>query len=1055
MSIVVAVRVRPFNQREKDLNSRLCVRMRDNTTVLVDDSGAERSFSFDHSFWSHDGFEEQPDGYLSPVSPQFADQRAVYERVGRAVLDNALNGYNCTLFAYGQTGSGKSFSMVGFGRNRGIVPVATEELFAAVRARQTPQKRFEVSLSMLEIYNERIQDLLVAVGERPAGGLKVRESKTLGVYVEGLSKHPVGSYADIEARMADGFRTRTIAATQMNSCSSRAHTIIAVECKQVEFVGDRKLERLSVINLVDLAGSEKVAKTGAVGDRLREGCSINKSLTVLGLVITNLADIAMGRGKGRVVPYRDSSLTRILQNALGGNSKTLMICAVSPSSDNFEESLSTLRYADQAKRIKCHAIVNESESDSKLRELQRENDELKKLLETLKAGGGVGREGGLGRDGGGWREAGDGPAEALLKGPGESVEGLQRRLAEYENALKSNQMMIAEYEKSFEERLAEEGQKRGALKGETFDFDSAHLANLNEDPQLTGHILLNLDKLGTVLVGRRNGSPPPHIVLNAIGIQPNHARIERLSEGCCVEAASAAAEGQVYVNGVAVTGRQRLSHLDRLAFGISTFFLFRDRAERRPEKCSPSEAEVDWEFCQQELSRRNMDFGGVPGRAEEARSAAAGETLAEFEKETLRLKGEYEERLEQLRREHEETVERLRREAAEQTRVGEPEREQLVRAENERFAEFFQELAGQYQQKVELTGQKKEAAAKAVLAEFRERDKAKLERKLLKLSPNITELNLIAKELRRDVVFSPHFSYVYVEPSGDRGPAQHSRYKVQVRVENREAGATYHWDLNKFSSRYFLIKDLLHRFYETSALPSLPPEKDPFWDPPEPQKLGQCYLKLLSLAYLLDNPNELIVLGETGQLGTVNVNLVPVDSKGEPLDENSSALDDFGDDPEELLGRELRFQVRVSTADLPEELASDVSVCYALLEPDADGKLTKVVHETRKLPRLGPETDFGYVGTHVFPEVTPAVLDYLLTSNLCFELLGFPTTPKAREEKREAGPPSGHDLINDYNSKLLQSKLGRPPANQRPETVQNAQKNEKKKKKGLLGLFGL
>lgn len=129
------------------------------------------------------------------------------------------------------------------------------------------------------------------------------------------------------------------------------------------------MERFSQINLVDLAGSEKLGKTGATGDRLKEGCSINKSLTVLGKVISNLADKAMGKGKNTVTPYRESSLTRILQNALGGNSKTLMICAISPSDNNYDETLSTLRYADQAKKIKCHAIINESEADRKMRNL--------------------------------------------------------------------------------------------------------------------------------------------------------------------------------------------------------------------------------------------------------------------------------------------------------------------------------------------------------------------------------------------------------------------------------------------------------------------------------------------------------------------------------------------------------------------------------------------------------------------------------------------------------------------------------------------------------------
>lgn len=195
--------------------------------------------------------------------------------------------------------------------------------------------------------------------------------------MENLSKYPVDSYSAIERKMNLGNTHKTIASTQMNSSSSWAHTIIQIELKTVEKIQGKNVQRLSVINLVDLAGSEKLSKTGAVGDRLKEGCSINTSLTVLGKVISLLADHSMGKNKKLVVPYRESALTRILKNALGGNSKTLMICALSPSDNNYDETLSTLRYADRAKRIKCHATINESETDKKIRLLQKENLELK------------------------------------------------------------------------------------------------------------------------------------------------------------------------------------------------------------------------------------------------------------------------------------------------------------------------------------------------------------------------------------------------------------------------------------------------------------------------------------------------------------------------------------------------------------------------------------------------------------------------------------------------------------------------------------------------------
>lgn len=175
----------------------------------------------------------------------------------------------------------------------------------------------------------------------------------------------------------------------MNQTSSRAHTIITIEFKQIIVQGDRKIEKFSVINLVDLAGSEKAGQTGAEGQRLKEGCAINKSLTVLGTCISVLADKAMGKEKKAVVPYRDSALTRILQNALGGNSKTIMICALSPASINYEETLGTLRYADRAKKIQNKAVINESAQDKLIRELRAENNQLKDMLMKAAAGGGT------------------------------------------------------------------------------------------------------------------------------------------------------------------------------------------------------------------------------------------------------------------------------------------------------------------------------------------------------------------------------------------------------------------------------------------------------------------------------------------------------------------------------------------------------------------------------------------------------------------------------------------------------------------------------------------
>jgi hypothetical protein len=184
MSVKVAVRVRPFNSRENELKNSCCVEMIDNKTKLTDPStGQTREFNFDFSFWSHDGFIVNEEGYNISVSKKYADQMEVFNKVGIEILNNAWEGYHCCLFAYGQTGSGKSYSMVGYGPNKGIVPISCEEIFRRVKDNKDPDLHYEVQVSMLEIYNEKIQDLLVPINKRPSGGLKVREHKKYGVYV--------------------------------------------------------------------------------------------------------------------------------------------------------------------------------------------------------------------------------------------------------------------------------------------------------------------------------------------------------------------------------------------------------------------------------------------------------------------------------------------------------------------------------------------------------------------------------------------------------------------------------------------------------------------------------------------------------------------------------------------------------------------------------------------------------------------------------------------------------------------------------------------------------
>ena len=299
---------------------------------------------------------------------KYTDQTEVWNLLGKPVLDKAWTGLNNTIFAYGQTGAGKSYSIFGYPGNPGVIPMAATELFERINAETDPNVRYEVTVQMIEIYMEKIQDLLVAPSKRKSADLPIKQSKA-GVYVQGATKTPVSSYADIERVIAIGDGHRTIGATQMNATSSRSHTVVTIDFSKVTKLAGKEGRLKSMINIVDLAGSEKSGQAGTSGDRLAEGNAINKSLSSLGNVISTLADHAMGKNLKAVVPYRDSKLTRMLQDAIGGNSATIMVCAIRPGHLYYEETNATLRYADRAKKIKNKPTVNEDPQAKLIREL--------------------------------------------------------------------------------------------------------------------------------------------------------------------------------------------------------------------------------------------------------------------------------------------------------------------------------------------------------------------------------------------------------------------------------------------------------------------------------------------------------------------------------------------------------------------------------------------------------------------------------------------------------------------------------------------------------------
>ncbi|XP_076872633.1 kinesin-like protein KIF3C [Brachyhypopomus gauderio] len=302
-------------------------------------------------------------------------QGDLYDETVRPLIDSVLRGFNGTIFAYGQTGTGKTYTMQGQWTDadrRGVIPNSFEHIFTHISRSQNQQ--YLVRASYLEIYQEEIRDLL---SKDHSKKLELKENPDSGVYIRDLSSVVTKSVKEIEHVMNVGNQTRSIGFTNMNEHSSRSHAIftITVECSRPGPDG-RDHIRVGKLNLVDLAGSERQTKTGVQGQRLKEATKINLSLSALGNVISALVD-----GRSSHVPYRDSKLTRLLQDSLGGNAKTVMVATLGPASYNYEETLTTLRYANRAKNIKNAPRVNEDPKDALLREFQLEIARLKEQLD--------------------------------------------------------------------------------------------------------------------------------------------------------------------------------------------------------------------------------------------------------------------------------------------------------------------------------------------------------------------------------------------------------------------------------------------------------------------------------------------------------------------------------------------------------------------------------------------------------------------------------------------------------------------------------------------------
>ncbi|XP_058411179.1 kinesin-like protein KIF13A isoform X5 [Diceros bicornis minor] len=759
--VKVAVRVRPMNRRELELNTKCVVEMEGNQTVLhpppSNTKQGERKppkvFAFDYCFWSMD----------ESNTTKYAGQEVVFKCLGEGILEKAFQGYNACIFAYGQTGSGKSFSMMGNAEQLGLIPRLCCALFKRISVEQNESQTFKVEVSYMEIYNEKVRDLLDPKGSRQS--LKVREHKVLGPYVDGLSQLAVTSFEDIESLMSEGNKSRTVAATNMNEESSRSHAVFNIIITQTlyDLQSGNSGEKVSKVSLVDLAGSERVSKTGAAGERLKEGSNINKSLTTLGLVISSLADQAAGKGKNKFVPYRDSVLTWLLKDNLGGNSQTSMIATISPAADNYEETLSTLRYADRAKRIVNHAIVNEDPNAKVIRELREEVEKLREQLSQAEA----------------------------MKAP-----ELKEKLEESEKLIKELTVTWEEKLRKTEE-IAQERQRQLESMGISLETsgikvgdDKCYLVNLNADPALNELLVYYLKDHTRV-----GADTSQDIQLFGIGIQPEHCEIDIASDG---EVSLTPKENaRSCVNGTLVCSTTQLWHGDRILWGNNHFFRInlpkrkrRDWLKDFEKETGPPEHDLDaaseassepdynYEFAQMEVIMKTLNSNDP-----------VQNVVQVLEKQYLEEKRSA---LEEQRLMYERELEQLRQQLS-------PER-QPQSSGPDRLAYSSQTA----QQKVTQWAEERDELFRQSLAKLREQ--------LVKANTLVREANFLAEEMSKltDYQVTLQIPAANLSANRKRG-AIVSEPAIQVR---RKGKSTQVWTIEKLENKLIDMRDLYQEWKE-------------------------------------------------------------------------------------------------------------------------------------------------------------------------------------------------------------------------------------------------
>uniref|UniRef100_A0A8C3AG20 Kinesin family member 13B n=1 Tax=Cyclopterus lumpus TaxID=8103 RepID=A0A8C3AG20_CYCLU len=940
---------RPLLRPEKDLNTKCIVEMENNQTILHPGG----VFAYDYCFWSMDENDKE----------RFAGQEVVFQCLGESLLHNAFQGYNACIFAYGQTGSGKSYTMMGSGDQPGLIPRLCSALFERTQKEQREEECFTVEVSYMEIYNEKVRDLLDPKGGKQT--LRVREHKVLGPYVDGLSRLAVASYKDIESLMSEGNKSRTVAATNMNEESSRSHGVFNIILTHTlkDLQSGTSGEKVSRLSLVDLAGSERAAKTGAAGERLKEGSNINKSLTTLGLVISALAEQGTAKNKNKFVPYRDSVLTWLLKDCLGGNSRTAMVATVSPSADNYEETLSTLRYADRAKSIVNHAVVNEDPNARIIRELREEVEKLRVQLtqaESLKA-------------------------PELKDRLEESEKLIQEMTITWEEKLRKTEEVAQERQKQLES-LGISLQSSGIKVGD----DKSFLVNLNADPALNELLVYYLKEHTKV-----GSADSQDIQLCGMGIQAEHCVIDIAADSAVV--LSPYRNARTCVNGSPVTSALQLHHGDRIFWGNNHFFRI-----NLPKRRSRGAEDEDGEggVMKNSGSSEQLDADGdtasevssdVSFSYEFAQTEVMMKALGNNGKAPVYfpfLNDPMQAVLQSLERQHEE------------------EKRSALERQRQMYEQELQQLRKKLNPDRLSTGPSggpaHSTSAQSRLRQWNEEREAVLVRSLRRLREQIVRANLlvqeacfISEELER------HTEYrVTLQIPSDNLNANRKRDAVlsepAIQVRRRCRGKQI-WSLEKMENRLVDMRELYQEWqdyhlhhHDNPVMRSYFRRADPFFDEQENHSLiGVANVFLSCLFYDVKLQYAIPIINQKGEVaGRLHVEVVRV---GGGLEDNMAG----GDEPDnnqdtEMQDRKLVCMIKILQATgLPQYLSNFVFCQYSFWDQPEPIIVAPEVDPASSSPSAkDPHCMVVFDSCKVAVSVTEDFIEYLTEGAVAIEVFG-------------------------------------------------------------------